>query len=80
MDPRLRCHIEKDPVCPQNAKRPGPHTIPCQFNKPAVPVKDVVGLTQVKGDGSLSEIHADRHGTEWKRIFLAIDDAMYRLT
>ena len=28
MAPRLFRHLEPEPVCPQNAERPGPHSIP----------------------------------------------------
>ena len=43
--------MEPDPVCLHNTERPGPHIIPCQFNKTAVSVKGVLGLAHVKGYG-----------------------------
>ena len=48
MSPRLFHHLETDPVCPQDAKRPGTHSIPHQDIKTSVSVQGVVRLAQVE--------------------------------
>ena len=51
MSPRLHRHLEPYPVCPQNAERPGPHSISCQGINTAVPVQGYVGLAQLEEYG-----------------------------
>ena len=66
--PRLLRHLDPDPVCLQDAERPGPHSIPRQDITTAVPVQVVVGLAQVKEDGMDDRLP---HGDELlKQLFL----------
>ena len=51
MPPPLRRHLELDPVYPQDAERPGTHSIPFQDIKTAVPAQGIVGLAQVEEYG-----------------------------
>ena len=51
MSPRLRRHLDPDPVCLHNTECPGTHSIPCQDIKTSIPVQFVVVLAQVEEDG-----------------------------
>ena len=51
MAPCLRRHLDPDPICPQDAERPGTHSIPRYYINTEVPVQVIVGLAQVKEDG-----------------------------
>ena len=51
MAPRFRRHMDPEPVCPQDAECPGPHSISCQDIKTVVPIQGVVGLVQVEEYG-----------------------------
>ena len=51
MAPHLCRHLGPGLVYPQDVERPGPHFIPCQDIKTAVPVQGIVGIAQVKEYG-----------------------------
>ena len=61
MPPYLLRHLELDPVYLQNAECTGPHSITRQDIKTAVPVQGIVGLAQVKEDGTEDRLP---HGNE----------------
>ena len=68
MNSRLLRHMEPELACPQNAERPGPHSIPRQDINTSVPVQGIIGLAQVEEYGMEDRLP---HGNGMsKQIFL----------
>ena len=60
--------MDPEPVCPQNVEGPGPHSIPHQDIKTAIPIQGILGLSQAEAN-----VMEDRlpHGNELlKQIYL----------
>ena len=67
MPPRLRHHLDTEPVCQQNVECPGTHSTPHQYIRTEVPVQGVSGLAHVKE--YVTEEHLP-HGNELPKQIL----------